>query len=161
MRQVSAWAETNHCTKNTVKERAPLESVYYCTYFSWVKHIYNKSMEWINKASRYVKRLLSFMKTIWQYCLTKTTSHTATIESVHQQIDRQVSGKLFYILELRHPLVFTWWSGSLLTLRFRRNFLNFTIYFGVKRGKDWKWSRFRGKSLCFDWEASASAMKSA
>ena len=47
------------------------------------------------------------MKTIWQYCLTKTTSHTATIESVHQQIDRQVSGKLFYILELRHPLVFT------------------------------------------------------
>ena len=107
MRQVSAWAETNHCTKNTVKERAPLESVYYCTYFSWVKHIYNKSMEWINKASRYVKRLLSFMKTIWQYCLTKTTSHTATIESVHQQIDRQVSGKLFYILELRHPLVFT------------------------------------------------------
>ena len=76
------------------------------------------------------------MKTIWQYCLTKTTSHTATIESVHQQIDRQVSGKLFYILELRHPLVFTEWSGSLLTLRFSRNFLNFTIYFGVKRGKD-------------------------
>ena len=159
MRQVSAWAETNHCTKNTVKERAPLESVYYCTYFSWVKHIYNKSMEWINKASRYVKRLLSFMKTIWQYCLTKTTSHTATIESVHQQIDRQMSGKLFYILELRHPLVFTWWSGSLLTLRFRQKLSQFHDLFWSKKGQrsrvvsiSWKISLFRSRG-------SASALK--
>ena len=72
------------------------------------------------------------MKTTWHNRLTKTTSHTATIESVHQQIDRQLSGKLFYILELRHPLVFTWWSGSLLTLRFRQKLSQFHDLFWNK-----------------------------
>ena len=107
------------------------------------------------KASRYVKRLLSFMKTTWQYCLTKTTSHTATIESVHQQIDRQLSGKLFYILELRHPLVFTWWSGSLLTLRFRQKLSQFHDLFWSKKGQrsrvvsiSWKISLFRSGRQC-------------